>query len=57
MTSGNWEKAGNFFSAGNAMGAGLSGVWEGRRRGFFAIKFGNNLHLVIFATRFEKRGK
>jgi hypothetical protein len=22
-----------------------------------AIKFGNHLHLVIFATRFEKKGK
>jgi hypothetical protein len=26
-------------------------------RKVFAIKFGNHLHLVIFAARFEKKGK
>jgi len=30
---------------------------SGFNRKVFAIKFGNHLHLAIFATRIEKKGK
>jgi len=39
-----------------AIDAGFRGAVDFNRKDF-AIKFGNHLHLVIFATRFEKKGK